>query len=182
MLLYPVNWFFLLLHGDVTYRVVENLAFFHIFLAGAAMYLCLRHMEGPSTADVGRAARRTCLHVLRRVLDPPRQPQPDRSRSLASLVFLFFHRAVSRGRVGQAVLAGIFLALAALAGHVQMLLYIIVLLGCYAIYWIATIPGVCGVPGHQPRDRVHWAPSPCSSSPCSLRAHSPRRCCCLRRR
>lgn len=140
MLLYPVNWFFLLLHGDVTYRVVENLAFFHIFLAGAAMYLCLRHMEARPlrmwAALLGALAYMFSdvflIHLGNLNLIAVAAWLP--------LVFLFFHRAVSRGRVGQAVLAGIFLALAALAGHVQMLLYIIVLLGCYAVYWIATIP------------------------------------------
>ena len=140
MLLYPINWLFLLLNGEVTYRVVENLAFFHIFLAGVGMYLCLRYME-PRPMRLWAAVTGAIAYMFSGVfLIHLGNLNLIAVAAWLPFVFLFFHRALSQSRAGPAVLSGVFLAFAALAGHAQMLLYIVLLLGCYAVYWIATIP------------------------------------------
>ena len=158
MILYPVNWLFLLLSPEVNYRLVEILAFFHFFLAGVSMYFCLRYLDRMDAGLAGTPSHPSPSQI--------RNGQPLRTwATLAGaiaymfaevmlihlgnlnivavaawlpLVFLFFQRALARGSVRQAALAGVFLAMASLAGHIQIFLYIVLLLVAYTIYWAVT--------------------------------------------
>jgi len=50
------------------------------------------------------------------------------------LIFLCYHRAMAEGRPGMAVAAGAFLGIATLAGHIQITLFIVLMLALYAVY------------------------------------------------
>src|SRR5262249_31836940 len=54
------------------------------------------------------------------------------------LVFLFFQRALSQRRVFFALLAGAVTGMAYLAGHIQPFLYILFVVGWYAVYGVLT--------------------------------------------
>ncbi|MBS1251392.1 MAG: hypothetical protein MAG451_00425 [Anaerolineales bacterium] len=59
---YPINLLAFGLTSEVTYRLMELLSVFHFFVAGAAMYLCLRLLRpaiNPSTALGSRNAQQT---------------------------------------------------------------------------------------------------------------------------
>jgi hypothetical protein len=124
-LFYPVNLVYFVLTPEVTYRGVMLLAAFHFWLAGAGMYLFLRyllHSDSIIPPLFGALAFMFSgyfivhfgnLNLIAQVAWLP-------------FIFLFYHRSLSEGRPGLAVWAGVFLAIAATAGHVQPLLIIIV--------------------------------------------------------
>jgi hypothetical protein len=150
MLFYPVNWVFLLLSREVSYRLVQNMAFLHIFLAGVGMYFCLRHLNR-QPLRVSAALTGAIAYMFSGVfLIHLGNLNIIAVAAWLPLVFLFFHRALDRGSAGQAILSGMFLALAALAGHVQIFLLIVLLLASYAVYWIMTLPPRRG----KPHDRL----------------------------
>ncbi len=138
-MLYPVNWLFFLLSGSVTYRLIEGMAFFHIFLAGASMYLCLRHLDR-AKLPAGAALTGAIAYMFSDVfLIHLGNLNLIAVAAWLPLVFLFFHRALSRSSAGQAAWAGAFLALAALAGHIQIFLYIALLLAAYTTFWLFAV-------------------------------------------
>jgi hypothetical protein len=158
--LYPVNWlFFLLSGGNVTYRLVEGMAFFHIFLAGATMYLCLRHLDREKL-PAGAALTGAVAYMFSDVfLIHLGNLNLIAVAAWLPLVFLFFHRALSRSSAGQAAWAGLFLALAALAGHIQILLFIGLLLAAYAVFWLLAVrPSRRTLP--RPRTASYTSPPP----------------------
>jgi len=154
MILYPVNWLFLLLSPGVTYRLVEHLSFFHFFLAGVGMYLCLRYMDWrprlTSPRDDRRRQNSRLLHpwaaltgALAYMFSDVMLVHIGNLNIIAvaawlPLVFLFLQRALARYSIAQAATGGVFLALAALAGHIQIFLYILALLAAYFVYWALT--------------------------------------------
>ncbi len=147
MILYPVNWLFLLLSPEVTYRLVEHLSFFHFFLAGVSMYLCLRYLDWAPNHGQKRDSLRlwaAATGALAYMFGDVMLVHLGNLNIIAvaawlPLVFLFLQRALSRRSIGQAAIAGVFLAVAFLAGHIQIFLYILVLLIAYTIYWALTV-------------------------------------------
>ena len=146
MILYPVNWLFMLPSGEVTYRLVEYLSFFHFFLAGISMYSCMRYLDWTPP----QAKKRDLLRPWAALVGALAYMFGDvmlihlgnlnivAVSAWLPLVFLFLQRALARRSVGQAALAGVFLSIAFLAGHTQIFLYIIALVVAYAIYWAGT--------------------------------------------
>ena len=51
--LYPINLLAFLIFPSLTYQVMEGLVIFHIWLAGAAMYVALRYAFEPTAAAAG---------------------------------------------------------------------------------------------------------------------------------
>ncbi len=138
-LFYPVNLLVFGLVPDFTYTWLELLAVFHFWLAGVIMYLCLR-LLAPAQAD-----------------QPPLSPGAALAGALAfefsdlfivhfgnlnmiavaawlPLVFLLFQRSLHRRSWGLAAAAGAVLAVATLAGHIQITLFILLTLGLYALW------------------------------------------------
>jgi hypothetical protein len=161
-LFYPVNLIYFLLSPEVTYRGVMLLSVFHFWLAGVGMYLFLRSLlpgrrveerKNGSVQDQGSVAPahlRTSASWLAISL-------PSLFGALAFMfsdyfivhfgnlnliaqaawlpfIFLFYHRSLSERRPGLAAWAGVFLAIAATAGHVQPLLIIALGLGWDSLY------------------------------------------------
>jgi hypothetical protein len=161
-LFYPINLIYFLLAPQVTYRGVMLLSIFHFWLAGVGMYLFLRSLlpgrrvEERKNGSVQDKASFVPAHL--------RTSAFWRAISLPSLfgalafmfsdyfivhfgnlnliaqaawlpfIFLFYHRSLSERRPGLAVWAGVFLAIAATAGHIQPLLIITLGLGWDLLY------------------------------------------------
>jgi hypothetical protein len=133
-LFYPLNWLFFLF-APLSYEWLEYLAVFHFWLAGATMYLCLRLLRpdaplAPLAAFGGALAFEFSdlfiVHFgnLNMIAVAAWLP----------LVFLLFHRSLTGANSRLAAAAGAVLAVATLAGHIQITLFILLALGLYALW------------------------------------------------
>jgi hypothetical protein len=161
-LFYPINLIYFWLTPQVTYRGVMLLSVFHFWLAGVGMYLFLRSLlpgrrveerKNGSVQDQGSLA----TPHLRSSASWLVISLPSLFGALAFMfsdyfivhfgnlnliaqaawlpfIFLFYHRSLSERRPGLAVWAGVFLAIAAAAGHIQPLLIITLGLGWDLLY------------------------------------------------
>ncbi len=151
-LFYPVNLLVFLLVPQLTYEWLEYLAIFHFWLAGTTMYVCLRLLR-PPTADQrpGASTTRTTHHAS------PLPPLAGFAGALAfefsdlfivhfgnlnmiavaawlPLIFLLFHHSLRQKSFGLAAASGAVLAIATLAGHIQITLFILLTLGLYTLW------------------------------------------------
>jgi hypothetical protein len=131
---YPVNLLVFALFGEPTYGVMEGLVVFHVWLAGATAFLLLRGLDlrRPAALLGGIAFALSDLlvtHIGNLNLNATVAWLP--------LLLLLTHRALT-ARGGQwatwAAAAGAVLAVAALAGHGQMLLLMGLALAGYVAY------------------------------------------------
>ncbi|MCB0195396.1 MAG: YfhO family protein [Anaerolineae bacterium] len=150
-LFYPINLIVFLLVPQLTYAWLEYLAVFHFWLTGMMMYLCLRLIRPEETGDWRLETGES--------VTKPIQPVAAFVGALAfqfsdlfivhfgnlnmiavaawlPLVFLLFHRSLVQSSVGLAAAAGAVLAIATLAGHIQITLFMLLTLGLYAV-WVA---------------------------------------------
>ncbi|MFQ5858219.1 MAG: YfhO family protein [Anaerolineae bacterium] len=153
---YPINLLAFLLTGEVTYRLMELLSVLHFFVAGTAMYLFLRLLRPPpadqsSSLEVGRSslvverlARPACLAGAVALMFSDFFVTHFGNLNLIAvsawlpMVFLGTYRALNQRSVGWALLGGLFLAVAALAGHAQPLQFIVLLVGLYTLCHLIT--------------------------------------------
>ncbi len=161
-LFYPINLIYFLLAPEVTYRGVMLLSVFHFWLAGVGMYLFLRGLLPGRRWEARRNGsvedRRDFAPVpLRPVAFWLAISLPSLFGALAFMfsdyfivhfgnlnliaqaawlpfIFLFYHCSLSERRPGLAVWAGVFMAIAATAGHIQPLLIITLGLGWDLLY------------------------------------------------
>jgi len=137
---YPVNLAVFFLFPQISYRLVEMLSVFHFFLAGAAMYICLRFLE-PGRRMKRAAALLGALAFMFSDLFVTHFGNLNLIAVAAwlPLVFLGLHRALVEDDLRKAAMAGIFLAIAFTAGHIQPFLYILLATGLYVLYraWLA---------------------------------------------
>lgn len=145
-LFYPFNLLTFFLSNPLTYRDLELLAVFHFFLAGAGMYALLRHGVRPPTADDQAPTGARGLSIAACLAGALAFEFSDlfithfgnlnliAAAAWLPLVFLFFSRALDERKPGFAALGGIFLALAFFAGHIQSFLFILLVVGLYALY------------------------------------------------
>lgn len=138
---YPINLLVFILFGEPTYKVLEGLVVFHIWLAGANMLALLRGLglKRPAAVFGGVAFALSDLfvtHIGNLNLNATMAWMP--------LLLLFTHRALAgegRRAANYAMGAGAVLAIAALAGHGQMLLLMGLALAGYVVYRL-TIEGL----------------------------------------
>ncbi len=134
-LFYPINLLLFFLMPKIAFRTLELISVLHFFLAGAFMYLCLRFIR--KEGRIGRLASLAgaiafmfsdlfIIHFgnLNMIA----------AASWLPLVFLFYHRALTERRVNYALLSGVFLGVAILAGHIQPIFHILFFLGLYLLY------------------------------------------------
>lgn len=142
---YPINLLAFLLTDQVTYRLMELLSVFHFFLAGVAMYLCLRFLR-PAPCDEPTSS-----------INGPVSPIASLAGAVAfmfsdlfvthfgnlnliavaawlPLVFLGTYRALNQRSLGWALFGGLCLGIATLAGHAQPLQFTVLLVGLYTLY------------------------------------------------
>ncbi len=130
---YPVN-LLLFLCGEPSYAVMEGLAVFHVWLAGAGTFALARGLGlRRSAALFGGIAFALSDLFLTHVGNL----NLDATAAWLPLLLLLTHRALTGGRAGWALGAGAVLALAALAGHGQMLLFLALTLLLYLLYRLA---------------------------------------------
>jgi hypothetical protein len=120
---YPVNLIYFLVSPQVTFRSVMLLAVFHVWLAGAGMYLLLQSLLP------GKRMLAPLLGALAFMFSDYFVVHFGNLNLIAQaawlpFIFLFFHRSLRERRPGLAVWAGVCFAVAATAGHIQPLLII----------------------------------------------------------
>lgn len=150
-LFYPINLLVFLLAPELTYAWLEHLAVFHFWLAGSTMYLCLRGLAlNPDSGHDYQAETGD---------QPPASISPVAAFAGAlafqfsdlfivhfgnlnmiavaawlPLIFLLFQRSLARLSLGLSAVAGAVLAMATLAGHIQITLFSLLTLGLYTLY------------------------------------------------
>ncbi|MBU0705253.1 MAG: hypothetical protein KKC18_15495, partial [Chloroflexi bacterium] len=131
---YPVNLLTFALCGEPSYAVMEGLAVFHIWLAGANMFALARGLglRRPAALFGGIAFALSDLFVTH-----IGNLNLNATAAWLPLLLLLTHRALTRRRAGWAAGAGAVLATAALAGHGQMLLFLALALALYLFYRLA---------------------------------------------
>lgn len=157
-LFYPPNLLTYFLSNPLAYRDLELLSVLHFYIAGAGMYAFLRYT--PLRAD-GRGLDRLAAFAgaLAFEFSDLFVTHFGNLNLIASaawlpLVFLFFLRALEikpgamdfslrrgwsgRAALRDAVLGGIFLAIAFFAGHIQPYLFIVMALALYAVFVVVT--------------------------------------------
>ncbi len=159
---YPLNLLTFLVSNPLTFRDLEFLSVLHFFIAGAGMYAFLRWGNWKLEAgDRKSESRNSDFQTSTSNLQPlASNLQLSRTAALAGaiafefsdlfiihfgnlnliaviawmpLALLFYRRAVTDRRAALAALAGVFLALAFYAGHIQMFLFIVIALALMAI-------------------------------------------------
>jgi hypothetical protein len=139
---YPVNLLYFGLAPEITYRGVMLLAVFHIWLAGAGMYLFLKGLLPARPLIVAAPwlpGAPALLGALAFMFSDYFIVHFGNLNLIAQaawlpFIFLFYHRSLAERRPGLAVWAGIFLAVAASAGHIQPVLFIVLALGWDLLY------------------------------------------------
>jgi hypothetical protein len=130
-LFYPVNLLTFAIFGPPSYAVMEGLVLFHVWLASAAMFALLRGLRlGRPAAVTGSLAFALSdlfvTHVGNLNLNATAAWLP--------LSLWLTHEALEHRSAAWAGAAGAVLAVAALAGHGQMLLFVALALGLYVVY------------------------------------------------
>ncbi len=136
-LFYPINLPVFLLNGNITVRTLELLAIFHFWLAGFGMFLYLQH------SPLAKIVR---LHPLAAFAGALAFEFSDlfivhfgnlnmiAVAAWLPLVMLFFHKALAECSARCAVTAGAVLAIATLAGHMQITLFILLAMGLLTLW------------------------------------------------
>jgi len=155
-LFYPINLVVFLLVPNLTYEWLQYLALFHFWLAGVTMYACLRLLIIPTAPQASPS-----IHPLAAFAGAIAFQFSDlfivhfgnlnmiAVAAWLPLVFLLFHHSLGgfsqnqtifcTPNYGLAAASGVILAIATLAGHIQITLFILLTLGLYSLFYIYTI-------------------------------------------
>jgi len=145
---YPLNLLTFLVANPLTFRDMEFLSVLHFFIAGAGMYAFLRWGKWRVTSDETNLATRHTSRVTRPAalagaiafefsdlfITHFGNLNLIAVAAWMPLVLLFYRRAVTDRRAALAAMAGILLAVAFLAGHIQIFLFVLIALGLFAIW------------------------------------------------
>ena len=137
---YPVNLLVFALAPSITYDVMEGLAVFHVFLAGAFTYVCIRGLE-PDLHRLAALAGAVAFMFSDLFIVHFGNLNLIAVTAWMPLVFLLYVRALralGARRLGFAAGAGLALGVAFLAGHIQPVLYTVVAL---VVAWLALCVG-----------------------------------------
>lgn len=125
--LYPINLIAFVLFPNFTYQVMEGLVVFHIWLAGAAMYIALRVWPTDSLALSGRGLGRgsALLGAIAYMLSDVFVTHIGNLNLIAvaawmPLVLGLFACGLAQRDARHQVASGVIFAVAILAGHAQM--------------------------------------------------------------
>nr|MBC7245438.1 YfhO family protein [Chloroflexota bacterium] len=135
-LFYPINVLLFSLRPNLDYRTMEWLAVAHFYLAGVCAYLGLRYVERQPMKRWAALAGAVAFMFSDLFVTHFGNLNMIACAAWLPLVFCFFWRAMCEKRVAFALGSGVFLGVAALAGHIQPLLYIILALGLCFLYHV----------------------------------------------
>ena len=142
---YPPNLLFFLLQPGLSYRAMEWLAVAHFYLAGVCAYFGLRYMVQPPLKRWAALAGALAFMFSDLFVTHFGNLNMIACAAWLPLIFCLFRRALvgtpsalvrDGRRPALAAGAGVFLGFAALAGHIQPLLYIVLTLGLYFLYHV----------------------------------------------
>ena len=136
-LFYPINLLIFILHPHITVRTLELLAIFHFWLAGFSMFLYLQHSPLAKTVRLHPlAAFAGALAFEFSDLFIVHFGNLNMIAVAAWLppVMLFFHKSLVECSARCAVTAGAVLAIATLAGHMQITLFILLAMGLLTLW------------------------------------------------
>jgi len=132
-LLYPINLAVFLFGSRLDYRTMELLAVVHYWLAGACAYVGLRYIERRPLKRWAALAGAAAFMFSDLFVTHFGNLNMIACAAWLPLVFCLFRRALDETRVPWAATAGLFLGIAALAGHIQPLLFMAVALCLYLL-------------------------------------------------
>ena len=145
---YPPNLLFFLLQPGLSYRAMEWLAVAHFYLAGVCAYFGLRYMVTPPLKRWAALAGALAFMFSDLFVTHFGNLNMIACAAWLPLIFCLFRRALVDApprvlsgdgrRPALAAGAGILLGSAALAGHIQPLLFIVLTLGLYFLYHVCT--------------------------------------------
>lgn len=145
-LFYPINLLVFFLAPNLTYQWLECLAIVHFWLAGSTMYLCLRllipqkngddvpNTLGAQISPLAAFAGAIAFQFSDLFIVHFGNLNMIAVAAWLPLIFLLFHHSLSRSSLGLAAAAGAVLAIATLAGHIQITLFILLTLGLYTLW------------------------------------------------
>lgn len=135
-LFYPVNLAVFLLTPNLTLHTLEYLAIFHFWLAGFGMYLFLRHGPYLHLHPLAALTGAIAFEFSDLFIVHFGNLNMIAVAAWLPLILLTFQQAIARRRAGYALASGAFLAIATLAGHMQITLFILLALGLYTLWEI----------------------------------------------
>lgn len=133
-LFYPVNLAVFLLTPNLTLKTLEYLAIFHFWLAGFGMYLFLRHGPQLNLRPLAALTGAIAFEFSDLFIVHFGNLNMIAVAAWLPLILLTFQLAIANRRGGYALASGALLAIASLAGHVQITLFILLALGLYALW------------------------------------------------
>ncbi len=133
---YPVNLIAFALVGPPSYQVMEGLVVLHIWLAAVGTFVLLRDLRLRRSAAVLGALAFALSDLF---ITHIGNLNLNATAAWLPLTIWATHRALERRSVGWAAAAGLTVSIAALAGHAQMLLFLVLTLGLYTLYHLAAL-------------------------------------------
>jgi hypothetical protein len=133
---YPINLITYALVGPPSYRVMEGLVVFHVWLAAVGAFVLLRDLRLRRSAAVLGALAFALSDLF---ITHVGNLNLNATAAWLPLTIWATHRALERRSVGWAAAAGLTVSVAALAGHAQMLLFLVLTLGLYTLYRLAAL-------------------------------------------
>jgi hypothetical protein len=131
---YPLNLLLFLLAPNFPYKAMEWMSVLHIFLAGLFMYLCLRHLEPERPLRVPAALLGAVAYMFSDLFIVHfGNLNLIAVAAWLPLVFLLFWRALRTRSLGMALGAGAALGISTLEGHLQITLFIGLVLALVAV-------------------------------------------------
>jgi len=133
-LFYPLNLAAFLLRPRLGYRTMELQAVAHFYLAGVCAYLGFRYIKRQPLKRWAALAGAAAFMFSDLFVTHFGNLNMIASAAWLPLIFCLFRRALDEKRFALAAGAGVLLGFAALAGHVQPLIYTVLALGLYFLY------------------------------------------------
>lgn len=141
-LFYPINLMVFFAVPTLTYAWMQYLAVFHFWLAGVLMYLCLRQLQPEPLSPVPAFAGAVAFAFSDLFVVHFGNLNMIAVAAWLPLVFVLFQRSLTASP-GWAAASGAVLAVATLAGHIQITLFILLTLGLYTV-WHTAAPLILG--------------------------------------
>ncbi len=133
-LFYPINLAFFLLRPNLDYRAMELLSVAHFYLAGVCAYFGTRYISRRPLKRWAALSGAVAFMFSDLFVTHFGNLNMIACAAWLPLIFCLFRRGLDEGRLALGAGSGVLLGVAALAGHVQPLLYTALALGLYFVY------------------------------------------------